>query len=497
MSNIKVLQRRTAPSASKQPAVALRRQRPRTSLADRVTLASPVACDFAPQQQQPPLLSISIATHCPRPGRSIMEIMAAPNYAPVQTSHTHEPHQKPAATRTVHAHAAGDADPQHHNHNHHNNHQTLSAPASQESFVSVQSAGSSAGPGLQGSESNLSQITTYTDLTSPSSSSGSKAAKDAAQTANNSQTHRVTTPEYANRTPNLNGDNALASPMSITSPVATNGAKRTASGHVKNAHSLSNTPYTSMFPGRDSRRESISSSGSKAGELAATLKTRLGYAMAKVQHGWEHKSLNEVEQLAAHRARTNRNSMSHIDSRPSTSGLSNGTAGLSVYDHSGRSTLQVSGQPPSKRHSGTYSGYVYPGQQPAPTPHLQPAPDIRPTSSSRAYPGPQLHPTTSNNNAMSPPRTPVNVAPRRPPTIRTETQTIEAERDALQALFQLGSPHTSQVPRSATASSSQASPMKTDLDTPRRVTFARSESNSSAGPPSSGSSAAQDARRGS
>lgn len=425
-----------------------------------------------------------------------METMTQTNYAPAshqhqQSSHTREPHHRAATTRTLHA-AAHDSDSQHQNH-----HQTLSAPASQESFVSVQSTGSSVAPGLQGSDSNLSQITTYTDLISPSSSAGSKPAQDAAHTATNSQSQRDTTPENANRTPHLNGDSALASPMSIASPVATNGAKRTASGYVKNAPSLSNTPYSSVFPGRESRRESISSSGSKAGELAATLKTRLGYAMAKVQHGWEHKTLHEVEQLAAHRARNNRNSMSHIDSRPRTSGLSNGTAGLSVYDHQSRGTLQINGQPPSKRHSGTYSGYTYPPQQSGPTPQLQPAPDIRPTSNSRPYPAPQLYPTTSNSSAMSPPRTPVNVGPRRPPTIRTETQTIEAERDALQALFQLGSPHTSQMPRSATASSSQASPMKTDLDTPRRVTFARSESNSSEGPPSSGSSAARDARRGS
>lgn len=423
-----------------------------------------------------------------------METMTATNYAPAphgQTSHMREPHHKPATTRTVHA-AAHDSDSNHH----HTHHQTLSAPASQESFVSVQSAGSSVVQGLQGSDTNLSQITSYTDLTSPSSSAGSKAAKDAAQTANSSQTQRDITPENGNNTPHLNGNSVLASPMSIASPVATNGAKRTASGHVKNAHSLSNTPYTSMFPGRDSRRESISSSGSKAGELAATLKTRLGYAMAKVQHGWEHKTLHEVEQLAAHQARSNRNPMSHIDSRPSTSGLSNGTAGLSFYDNASR-TLQVNGQPPSKRHSGTYSGYAYAPQQSGPTPHLQPAPDIRPTSSSRPHPGQHFYPTTSNGSAMSPPRTPVNAGPRRPPTIRTETQTIEAERDALQALFQLGSPHTSQVPYSAAASSSQASPMKTDLDTPRRVTFARSESNSSGEPPSSRSSAAQDARRGS
>ncbi|KAK1090827.1 hypothetical protein LTR48_007533 [Friedmanniomyces endolithicus] len=53
---------------------------------------------------------------------------------------------------------------------------------------------------------------------------------------------------------------------------------------------------------------------------------------------------------------------------------------------------------------------------------------------------------------MSPPRTPVNghhSSRTRPPTIRTGTEQAEAERDALQALFQLGSP------RAAATNSSQ------------------------------------------
>ena len=99
----------------------------------------------------------------------------------------------------------------------------------------------------------------------------------------------------------------------------------------------------------------------------------------------------------------------------------------------------------------------------------------------------QLHAT-----GIPSPHTPINgvsyADPRRPPTLRTELQTAEAERDALQALFQLGSPHTSQMngfrQQSSQTSSSQASPLRNDfagpMSTPRRVTFARSESDSSA-----------------
>lgn len=411
-----------------------------------------------------------------------METMTTTKYASV----SHPSACPTAATRTTQP-AASQQSQQH-----------LSAPASQESFVSVQSTGSSiAPPKLQTSDSNLSQLTTYTDaeLTSPLSSAASKTSfQNADQLPSTSQIRRVRTPEDAARTPYLNGESAFASPMSITSPVATNGAKRTASGHVKNAPSLPNTPYGTTFPGRDSRRESTSSSGSRAGELAATLKTRLGYAMAKVQHGWEHKSLQEIEQLAAEKARSSRHSISHVDyQRPATNGLTNGTPAMSMYDQYGRGAPQSNGPPPSKRHSGAYPSYMHTSQQPvmsyAAAPRLQPALDLRPTSASRKYPAQQLAYPSSQSNAMSPPRTPVNATPRRPPTIRTETQTKDAEMDALQALIGLGSPHMSQVPQSATTTSSQASPQKMNLDTPRRVTFARSESNSSARPSSSGSSA--------
>lgn len=371
--------------------------------------------------------------------------------------------------------------------------QSLSAPASQESIVSVQSSvGSSRPPPLQASDSNLSQLTSYTDLTSPSSVEGFHniippgQVAAAAVASSKAQIPRDRTPEDATRNTN---DMALPSPMSITSPAFTNGAKRTASGHVKNASSLSNIPYTGMMQCRGSRRESMSSTSSRAGEFAANLKARLGYAMAKVQNGWEHKTLHEVEQLAAERAQSNRYSLSLVDqSRPGTSGLSNGTAGLSMYDNNySKGTLDFE-QPPSKRQSGNYSHLVSHSQRPSssdPAPRLQPAPDIRPTSSSGAryqagYGQGMSH--AYKGSGMSPPRTPVtSVQARRPANIRTQTQTAEDEREALQSLLQLGSPHTSQIPRSQTATSSsqgQASPMNIDL-TPRRVTFARSESASS------------------
>lgn len=357
----------------------------------------------------------------------------------------------------------------------------LSAPASQESFVSAQSVGSSNGPRLQSSSSNVSQLTNYTDLTSPISNAQPNVYEGQYVAARPDVTRRRT-PEDSLRAADGTDDFAVASPMSLTSPATTNGAKRTASGHVKNAPSLPNTPMTATFAGHRSRTDSISSTGSRAGELAASLKTRLGYAMHKVQNGWEHKDFNEVEKLAAHKAHANRHSMSHLDysRRPGSSGLSNGTERLSMHKMYSNGSLDGTRSPPSKRHSGVYLSFM-PSSQPAP--RLQPAADIRPTTSQRQYHTTPSSQTNHHSNVMSPPRTPSHAHPRRPPTIRTDTQTAEAERDALQALFQLGSPHTSQASRqfaASQASSTQASPLRSEFAaTPRRVTFARSESDSS------------------
>ena len=410
-----------------------------------------------------------------------METLAAypPTTPRTQTSNIRESRPRPAvgllaqqATRSMQP-----SDPQQ---------QPLSAPASQESFVSVQSTGSSVGPRLQSSSSNVSQLTNYTDVTSPSSSAPTKDGHALLQASQ--PDGRAHTPEHQTQ---QNGNiHPLASPMSIVSPASVNGAKRTASGHVKSAPSLPNTPMDATFGRRRSRGESISSTGSRAGELAASLKTRLGYAMAKVQHGWENKSIAEVEQLAAHKVQSNRHSMSHTNSssRPMSAGLSNGFSRVSMYESYGRGALDGAASPPSKRHSGTYASFVSPPQQYAPSlssaPRLQPAADIRPTTSThqvhRVLPSSQ---TSNPQSVMSPPRTPLPGQQRRPPTIRTDTQTAEAERDALQALFQLGSPHGSQMARqnaASQASSTQASPLRTEFATPRKVTFARSESDSSA-----------------
>ncbi|RMZ06417.1 hypothetical protein D0860_05556 [Hortaea werneckii] len=376
-------------------------------------------------------------------------------------------------------------------------HHPLSQPASQESFTTVQSQGSSVGPQLQSDSSTLSQLTNYTEPKSPGPTVSQRPLSDA-YTSQPRDAQRVKTPDYVRSDGHSEPDHALASPMSVTSPMSVNGAKRTASGHVKNAPSLGSmpaTPMTAMHGRTRSRAESTSSTNSRAGELAQTLKARLGYAMAKVQNGWEHNNIAEVERMSAHKSQ-NRHSVTYGDytTRPVSPGRSIASARMSAYDPFGKGIQEGLTSPPSKRRSGNFAGYTNSPKQRLPTPStgpaLQPPVDIRPTSSRRAhdYSAPSSQQSQYTSSAMSPPRTPINGRPRRPLNVRTDTQTAQAERDALDALFQLGSPHgtsqhsqfSRQISNFSQDSSQQGSPLRGEyVATPRRVTFARSESDQS------------------
>lgn len=346
---------------------------------------------------------------------------------------------------------------------------TLSAPASQESIAS--SGRGSMQYGQSGSVGSAlsSQSTAITDLTS-SPRVPSSAGEDVLAWKEGTR-QRAVTPE--NRVVAPTSENTFASPMSITSPgyatVRTNGAtKRTASGHLKNAPSLPNTPLAATFSHRavvSGRRESISSttSSSRAGEMAAALKARLGSAMMKVtsqQQQQQQQSAKTVD--APPRANGyHRGGHEEFAARPVSAGLSNGTSRLSMCE-------QMDGtiSPPSKRRSGTNASFLASPQQEyqelqKQRPTLQPPADIRPDSryhSGPTYSYPYAQPSKPSSSptayppsslAMSPPRTPATTIDRsharRPTAIRTDTQTAEAERDALQALFQLGSPHTSSL----------------------------------------------------
>ncbi|KAL8663200.1 MAG: hypothetical protein Q9202_004046 [Teloschistes flavicans] len=76
--------------------------------------------------------------------------------------------------------------------------------------------------------------------------------------------------------------------------------KRTASGELKtlnNENSHPTSPTGPAHPGH-SRNASTASKGSQIGELSNELRTRLTYALFKVQNGWTAHNIGEVEAMA-------------------------------------------------------------------------------------------------------------------------------------------------------------------------------------------------------
>jgi hypothetical protein len=197
-------------------------------------------------------------------------------------------------------------------------------------------------------------------------------------------------------------DASQSQPDSISSPTR---HKRTASGLLKAV----DTPNDQR-----PRAESVSSAGSKAGEVssrrvsgvastdstfqvAAQLKTRLAYAMVKVQHGWEHRNINEVEQLAAAlRPR--------VAASPPVS-----SAPIDIIS------------PPSKRRSG--AGMV-----------SWSLPDSSPVVKSSS----QNSHIFRRPSASSPPAQVPSTPKSRPPPVRTTMPTQQAEQDAMDALMLMG-----------------------------------------------------------
>ncbi|OAA69723.1 cyclin-dependent kinase [Cordyceps fumosorosea ARSEF 2679] len=80
---------------------------------------------------------------------------------------------------------------------------------------------------------------------------------------------------------------------------AASSRKRTASGQVK-IRSRSNSPIKGHA--RSISAISTTSNGSHIGDISADLKTRLSYAMLKVNNGWQSRSFPEIESLASQAA---------------------------------------------------------------------------------------------------------------------------------------------------------------------------------------------------
>ncbi|KAL3423939.1 hypothetical protein PVAG01_05686 [Phlyctema vagabunda] len=94
---------------------------------------------------------------------------------------------------------------------------------------------------------------------------------------------------------------AAATRPGVTIPAT--GHKRTADGQVKSGTFKSPATPNGLYHRGHSRNASTfsnaSSTTSRIGELSSELRTRLSYAMVKVNNGWQSNSIDEVESLAS------------------------------------------------------------------------------------------------------------------------------------------------------------------------------------------------------
>ncbi|MCJ1304862.1 hypothetical protein MMC08_007675 [Hypocenomyce scalaris] len=267
-------------------------------------------------------------------------------------------------------------------------------------------------------------------------------------------------------------------------PVAHNGGlggesihwqKRTASGDIKpSGASLPTSPVNNIRRGH-AKNASISSNGSQIGELSAQLRTRLSYAMVKVQHGWQSRTISEIETLTSQHASP---ISTTTTSRPFDSPLTNSTTyntdrtGFAQSSERSTATPEYVHAAPHL-HNGT-SGLDYAYPLPATEPSYSPIPTTRTYEQFwRDHPSTPRHPHTAPSLAP-----PVDIQPRNPrrpnpsqpltslhtnfitstgtlpstpprqhqepaPAIRTPSQNAAMEKDAVETLLFMSSPGNS------------------------------------------------------
>ncbi|EXJ64478.1 hypothetical protein A1O7_00814 [Cladophialophora yegresii CBS 114405] len=278
------------------------------------------------------------------------------------------------------------------------------------------------------------------------------------------------------------GDPRAGSTSQSPQPEFALGTKRTASGEVKRASVNGLEEVLAKTSGaRHAHTSSTISNGSKGNvlELSQQLRTKLKYAMVKVQNGWQTRSLDEVESLASqsprstvsgfqqlhdHQVLSPRTAMSRKYQRESSESDSSDTTGALES----RSLVTESPQVPSRR-------------------ALAPPVDIVPGSRRRPTPNAAYHAVNGSHMQSR------ALHSRRPPTSqRTPSQNAAMEADAVETLLFMASPnnsgynppsHASQESslRTAQAFSSQTSPLRTQFSqtsvtSPKKVGFSESES---------------------
>ncbi|PHH59947.1 hypothetical protein CDD81_2346 [Ophiocordyceps australis] len=210
-----------------------------------------------------------------------------------------------------------------------------------------------------------------------------------------------------------------------TSP---NSRKRLADGKIK-ARSRSHSPHKGHL--RTASGTSVAStSTSSISELSAELKTRLSYAMFKVAHGWESKTIDEVEVLASEiLSPASTSSTAHRRHASSTSPRLAATMPQVRFAPNPAANRRPLGSPPPKA-----SGALAPPASIQPLATKQ-APG---NSNPRRNSNPRYTPTMLSQSHSASPQTPAQVS--RPDSRHSISR---GEQDAAESLLFMSSPGNS------------------------------------------------------
>ncbi|EHY58378.1 hypothetical protein ABEF92_007190 [Exophiala dermatitidis] len=243
-------------------------------------------------------------------------------------------------------------------------------------------------------------------------------------------------------------------------PDSVSGTKRTASGQIKRSsvNGIGEVMAKSGMGTSHSRTSSMTSNGTNANvvEISQQLRTKLKYAMLKVQNGWQSRSLDEVESLASQSPRSTVSGFQQYNNSndPQSTLLSPKTAmARKLY----RNHSETSESDSSDNTTAEARGLTSPAGRSYDAPAagrraLAPPVDIVPGRGSGA--GSRRRPTPNGsynhgNGTMRPPR-PIN-------SQRTPSQNAAMEADAVETLLFMASPNNSGYNPHASASQESSS----------------------------------------
>ncbi|KAI4130953.1 MAG: hypothetical protein LQ338_001464 [Usnochroma carphineum] len=289
------------------------------------------------------------------------------------------------------------------------------------------------------------------------------------------------------------------------SPHKSPATKRTASGQVKPAGNGHWTSLNGVNQAGHSRNSSTASKASQISDLSHELRTRLSYAMFKVQHGWQSHNLNELEAMTLPRTSPStgvpqlQQAAASTTLRDKHSPCPQGPPPGSPMAYGHPQPQLISAPSPSlhqpgvtdevfwKKHASKSVPKGSPTQQsPQSGPSLAPPVDILPRNSRQPHPARMLPPRLSisslRNNSVSnlSPISGLSAGPntpprRRAPAIRTPSQNADAEKDAVETLMFMSSPGNSGY-RPTTFPAGATSPQQTNnhltMSPTKRVGFA-------------------------